>query len=142
MTPLRDMQPEFLSVEQCRASLPIRISRRKLVEYIRTAGQDYYQEHRRQLFLTPQQWQVVAAGIKPCSKSSGGGRRAPFKSSVHSPESAYAKAQALFPSRTRRPSASSLSGSSLTKAPSESVEQPRSQRLPSSTTKKDDTASS
>src|SRR5262245_26271429 len=35
MKQVHETLPEFLSVEQCRASLPIRISRRKLVEYIR-----------------------------------------------------------------------------------------------------------
>jgi hypothetical protein len=55
----------FLNVEQCRASLPIKISRREVVRYIRAAGPEFYQEHRRQIFLTPEQWAVVVATIRP-----------------------------------------------------------------------------
>jgi hypothetical protein len=68
----RAKAPKFLSVEECRASLPIKISRRMVVNYIRAAGPD---EHRRQLFLTPQQWAAVAAGIKPCHSRSSGARK-------------------------------------------------------------------
>jgi hypothetical protein len=50
----------FMSVNECRASLPIKISRRAVVSYIRAAGPEFYQEHRRQLFLSPTQWKEVA----------------------------------------------------------------------------------
>src|SRR6476660_9171872 len=85
--------PRFMSVEECRKSLPIKISRRMVVNYIRAAGPEFYQEHRRQLFLTPEQWAAVVAGIKPRSGSLG----AAIGSSAHalSPEAASARALAL-----------------------------------------------
>src|SRR5262249_401202 len=95
--------PRFLSVEDCRRSLPIRVSRRALVRYIKAIGPQYYQEHRRQIFLTPEQWKVVAASIK-CSRSSGAGRRASFRSQVLSPERAFARARELLASDTPMPS--------------------------------------
>jgi hypothetical protein len=80
----------FLTVEQCRASLPIKISRRALVRYIRAAGPGFYQEHRRQLFLTPEQWAAVVATIKPPERRAAG-RRASSRSFT---EERFAKLQA------------------------------------------------
>jgi hypothetical protein len=80
----------FLTVEQCRASLPIKISRRALVRYIRAAGPGFYQEHRRQLFLTPEQWAAVVATIRPPGRRAAG-RRA---SSARSVEDICARVQA------------------------------------------------
>jgi hypothetical protein len=54
----------FLNVDQCRASLPIKISRREVVRYIKAAGPEFYQAHRRQLFLTPAQWMAVVQTMR------------------------------------------------------------------------------
>jgi hypothetical protein len=35
------------------------------VRYIKAAGPDFYQEHRRQIFLTPEQWAVVVKTMRP-----------------------------------------------------------------------------
>jgi hypothetical protein len=90
--------PMFMTVMECRATLPIRMSRRSLVGIIKAAGPEYYQEWRRQLFLTPDQWAAIATRIKaPCSRLPRGGRRASFKTPIRdlSPEEAYARALAL-----------------------------------------------
>jgi hypothetical protein len=132
--------PKLLSVQDCLAELPIKMAKRSLVQIIRAAGPDYYQEWRRQLFLTPEQWAVVVAGIKPpCSKSSGAGRGASFKSSVGtlSPEAAFEKARALCPSPTRKRNASSSNSGYLMSALTESVRQLPSQKPSLSIVKRD-----
>ncbi len=87
----------YMSVEQCRASLPIAISRREVTGYIRAAGPDFYQEHRRQLFLSPQQWAAVVNTIKP--RGTRKGPRA-TRSSALPPEAAFRKAQAMLRKRS------------------------------------------
>jgi hypothetical protein len=96
----------YMTVEDCRKSLPIRISRRKVVEYIRAAGPEYYQEHRRQIFLTREQWAVVVAGIRltPCSKSRSAGGKASFKSSERVAGDVFTRVQARLANLTRKPS--------------------------------------
>jgi hypothetical protein len=91
-------EPQYLTVEQCRATLPIKISRRQVVNYIKKAGPDYYLEHRRQLFLTPEQWRaVVALTMRP-----GGPRRArkvklsPPSAVPEPPDKAFERVQALI----------------------------------------------
>jgi hypothetical protein len=96
--------PKFLSVDECRASLPIKISRRMVVNYIRAAGPALYQEHRRQLFVTPEQWLAIVAKMMNPHKHWSTSRVRP--SSVLSPEDAYERARAWtradMPKRPRR----------------------------------------
>jgi hypothetical protein len=112
-----------MSVEDCRRSLPIKISRRSLAQIIRSAGPEFYQEWHRQIFVTAEQWAVIATGIKPpCSRSGDAGRKAAFKSSARSAESASGKKLALYSSRTPRRSASSPGSGYLMKQLLDSVQ--------------------
>jgi hypothetical protein len=89
----RAKAPVFLTVEQCRQSLPIQISRKEVIRYIKAAGPDFYQEHRRQIFLTPEQWTLVVKTMRPKEV----GRRRPSAA-----ELAYQKAlEAIEQAKTR-----------------------------------------
>jgi hypothetical protein len=50
------MNGGLMSISDCLALLPIRMSRRALIRHIKGGGFDTYQEWRRQMFLTPAQW--------------------------------------------------------------------------------------
>lgn len=88
-------QVRYLTVEECRATLPIKISRREVVRYIRAAGPDFYQEHRRQMFLSPEQWAAVVTTIHP----PGAFTRRSWKSPS---EKVFDKAQALLQERVSK----------------------------------------
>jgi hypothetical protein len=55
--------PRFLTVKQCLARFPIRISERSFRQLIRKTGA--YHEWRRQLFLTEADFQVVLEHMRP-----------------------------------------------------------------------------
>jgi integrase len=106
------MNDDLMSVSDCLARLPIRMSRRALIHHIKGGGLDSYQEWRRQIFLTPEQWAFHVSRIKPCSNSSGGGRKVSSTSSVPSAENITERVQRqlqslilsqLRPARTRSP---------------------------------------
>ena len=54
----------FLNIRDCLAQLPIRMSRQALVNHIRCGPEGTYQEWRRQIFLTQEQWAFHVSRIQ------------------------------------------------------------------------------
>ena len=66
---------DLMSVADCLAQLPIRMSRRALVQHIKGGGVDTYQEWRRQIFLTPEQWAFQWGGLSHARAQEAGEER-------------------------------------------------------------------